>query len=393
MTNPNPPAMDKGRNIALGIAGLFALAAATGPSLGFEGHSAFLLGLGNLPTDMVQSLPFVTHNEPENALSIPTWAIHFSSVLEYVFAMNLVWNFAETTRNPTWKGLTWGMLPLHASGLCACTYHFFYNPSSLQFLVSTQAGLTLLGNITLMIAAFRIASSNGWTLDEVNPFPRSSTSPQGLVADGIAAMPLEVKEAEETTQVLAAKLVALTLFASYAVKYGELGFDLPFTPNPVVASAVILGIPAITAYSFYSRSETETGKKPSFSLPSFGFGGGGEDGKPSLSMADVKKYGVAGTLAYVLTELAFWVVAFPVAASALYQSTGHWPDVFNDNTDRAAVLGFIFAGANIARAFVPVRLGAALALAPWVDENLLSGKGKSEAAEKETEEAMTKTNL
>jgi hypothetical protein len=384
MTSPNPPSMNKGRNIALGITGLFAFFLATGPSLGFGGYSAFLFGLGNLPLDLVQSLPFVTHNEPVNALSIPTWAIHFSSVIEYVYAMNLVWNFAETTRNPTWKGLTWGMFPLHVSGLCACTYHFFYNPSSLQFLVSTQAGLTLLGNITLMIAAFRIARSNGWTVDEVNPFPRSATSPMGLMADGLALMPLDVKQVEESNQVLAAKLIALTLFASYAVKYGELGLDLPFTPNPSVAIAMILAIPSITAYWYYNRSKSDAmGEEPAFALPSFGFASG-HDGKPSLSMADVKKFGVAGTVAYVLTELAFWIVAFPVEATALYQSTGHWPDVFNndDSTDRAAVLAFIFAGANIARAFVPVRLGAALALAPWVDANLLNGTGQAEAAEK-----------
>ena len=89
-------------------------------------------------------------------------------------------------------------------------------------------------------------------------------------------------------------------------------------------------------------------------------------------MEDVKKYGVAGTVAYVLTELAFWAVAFPVASTALYQSTGHWPDVINDPVDRATVLGFIFAGANVARLLVPLRLGAALALAPWVDENIIN---------------------
>jgi len=224
-----------------------------------------------------------------------------------------------------------------------------------------------------MIAAFRIAVSNGWTIDELNPLPRSSTSPQGLVADGIAAQPLAISEPKESNEVLAAKLVVLTLLASYVVKYGELGLDLPFTPNAVVATLMIIGIPGITAYNYYTRSEGGEG----FALPTFGGGDG-----PSLSMADVKKYGVAGTVAYVLTELAFWIVAFPAAAYALYQSTGHWPDVLNDNTDRAAVLGFIFAGANIARAFVPVRLGAALALAPWVDDNLLSGKGQAEAAEK-----------
>ena len=37
---------------------------------------------------------------------------------------------------------------------------------------------------------------------------------------------------------------------------------------------------------------------------------------------------------------------------------------------RHATSRFVFAGANIARLAVPLRLGAALALAPWVDENL-----------------------
>lgn len=48
----------------------------------------------------------------------------------------------------------------------------------------------------------------------------------------------------------------------------------------------------------------------------------------------------------------------------------------NDTDDRTAVLGFIFAGANIARLLVPLRLGTALALAPWVDENILGGNNK-----------------
>jgi hypothetical protein len=378
-TNPNPPKIDTGRNLAFASAGAFALACAAGPTLGFGAHSSFLFGLGDLSASMTAALPWVVHSEPVNALSIPTWVIHFSSVLEYLVAMNLVWKYSEITNNEKWKGLTWGMLPLHASGVCACTYHFFYNPSSLQFLVSMQAGLTLLGNLTCAIAAFRIAQSNGWTLDEVNPFPKSDTNPRGLIADGVAAMPLALAEPEESIQVLAAKIIGLTVFLSYLVKYGELGLDLPFTPNGPVALAMVLGIPGITAYTYYKKSEGEQGEGESngLSLPNF-------FGDKSLSMADVKKYGVAGTLAYVLTELAFWVVAFPVAAFALYQSTGHWPDVINENTDRAAVLGFIFAGANVARAFVPLRFGAALALAPWVDENILGGKG-AEGAASETE--------
>jgi hypothetical protein len=366
-TNPNPPKIGTPRNIALGCFGLFAAAIALGPSLGLGAHSEFLFGLGDLSPAMATSLPWVTHTEPVNALSIPTWAIHFSSVIEYLIAMSLVWKYAEVTGNEKWKGLTWGMLPLHASGICACTYHFFYNPSTLQFLVSTQAGLTLLGNLTCAIAAFRIAQSNGWSFDEINPFPKSSVDPKGLVADGIAAMPLTLVEPEESNQVLVAKVLTGTLVLSYLVKYGELGLDLPFEPNAPVASAIVLGIPAITAFTYYQKSETSADGEGGFKLPNF-------MGDKGLSMADVKKYGVSGTVAYVLTELAFWIVAFPVAATALYQSTGHWPDVVNETTDRAAVLAFIFAGANVARLFVPVRLGAALALAPWVDENILGGK-------------------
>jgi hypothetical protein len=372
-TNPNPPPASKGRNIAFAVGLGFAALCAAGPQIPLDVHAPFLFGLGDLSPDMVFQLPWVIHSEPANALSIPTWAIHFSSVIEYVFAMGLVWDYSKATENETWKGLTWGMLPLHASGICACTYHFFYNPPALQFLVSMQAGFTLLGNLTCAIAAYRIARSNGWTLDELNPFPKSDTSPTGLMVDATAALPLITTPRQESNLALAGKLAATTLGFSYLVKYGELGLDLPFTPNAFVALAMVAGIPALTAFYFYQEGKEETGQ--GFNLPSIpGFGG--KDGEGLLSMADVKKYGVAGTVAYVLTELAFWAVAFPVASTALYQSTGHWPDVINDTTDRATVLGFIFAGANIARLLVPLRLGAALALAPWVDDNILSKFGE-----------------
>jgi hypothetical protein len=351
-SSPKRPVGTTGRWVPLAVAGLFALACVVGPGLIPDGHTPFLAGIGNLDAATVAAAGF-SHTEPSNALSIPTWAIHFSSVYEYLFAMSLVWQLAETTNNERWKGMTWGMLPLHASGICACTYHIFYN--QFQFLVTAQAGLTALGNITCMIAAYRIAASNGWSVAELNPF-RKLPEDEGLASTpmvtsdsaAVAAPPLE------SNVVSGAKLVAVTLATSYIVKYGELGLDLPFQTNTVVPTLMIIGIPAITAYSYYQKSQTVDGQAP-----------------PAFSMEDVKAYGVAGTVAYILTELAFWVVAFPVAATALYQSTGHWPDVVNDTVDRAAVLGFIFAGANIARALVPLRFGAALALAPWVDANII----------------------
>jgi len=276
--------------------------------------------------------------------------------------MGVIWKFADVTGNPKWRGLTWGMLPLHASGIAACTYHFFYNDPSLQGVVTSQAGFTLLGNITVAIAAYRIAVSNGWTLNELNPFPKSNTSTSGIIVDEVIQQPLNTIEAESET-LLIGKLLGLTLVTSYLVKYGELALNLPFEPNGFAAAAMILTPPAITAGVFYNKSKEEGGEGLSF--PSFG-------GEASLSMTDVKKYGVAGTVAYVLTELAFWAVAFPVASTLYYNTAGHWPDVINDASDRNTVLGFIFAGANIARLAVPLRLGAAIALAPWVDQNIIN---------------------
>ena len=71
--------------------------------------------------------------------------------------MGMVWQMAALSGNERWKGLTWGMLPLHASGVAACTYHFFYNRPDLSFLVLLQAALTLAGNSTCAVAAARLA--------------------------------------------------------------------------------------------------------------------------------------------------------------------------------------------------------------------------------------------
>ena len=86
------------RKIALAIAAIVTVVCASGVSLGFGAHSPFLFGLGNLGTETVASLPWAFHAEPENALSLPTWAIHFSSVFEWLFAMQLVWKYSEVRR-------------------------------------------------------------------------------------------------------------------------------------------------------------------------------------------------------------------------------------------------------------------------------------------------------
>lgn len=91
-----------------------------------------------------------------HALSIPTWIIHVSSVIEWIVAIWLIWTYGEIKRDRTWWGLSFAMLPALVSAMCACTWHFFDNPASLEWLVTLQASMTVLGNITLCAAAWWI---------------------------------------------------------------------------------------------------------------------------------------------------------------------------------------------------------------------------------------------
>eukprot|EP00437_Effrenium_voratum_P020289 CAMPEP_0181452480 /NCGR_PEP_ID=MMETSP1110-20121109/29227_1 /TAXON_ID=174948 /ORGANISM="Symbiodinium sp., Strain CCMP421" /LENGTH=195 /DNA_ID=CAMNT_0023576761 /DNA_START=4 /DNA_END=591 /DNA_ORIENTATION=- len=100
----------------------------------------------------------------------------------------------------------------------------------------------------------------------------------------------------------------------------------------------------------------------------------------NITMDDVKKYGAAGTLSYVITELIFWAVAFPTEIFVYLQTAGHWPD-FSKPEESAAVFGMVFAASNIARLLLPIRFGAALAMAPWVDENIMKRFGGDQKAE------------
>jgi hypothetical protein len=88
-----------------------------------------------------------------NALSIPTWVIHISSVVEWIAAIWLIWSYGELTGNRAWWGLSLAMLPALVSAMCACTWHYFDNTQSLEWLVTLQASMTVVGNITLMLAA------------------------------------------------------------------------------------------------------------------------------------------------------------------------------------------------------------------------------------------------
>jgi hypothetical protein len=101
-----------------------------------------------------------------HVLSIPTWAIHISSVLEWVLAIWLIWSYGEVVKNPAWRALSFGMLPSLVSAMCACTWHFFDNMPSLEWLVTLQAAMTVIGNATLCWGAWWIWRSPTTSADQ-----------------------------------------------------------------------------------------------------------------------------------------------------------------------------------------------------------------------------------
>ncbi|CAM9397931.1 unnamed protein product [Scytosiphon promiscuus] len=189
------------------------------------------------------------HAEPSNALSFPTWMVHVSSLIEWLAAMTYVWRFADVSGLKEWKGLTWGMLPLHSSGLIACTYHIFYNSPELISLVAMQAGLTCFGNATMAFATWRIwqAGKLEWRGDEVEEAEAAAAAASN---DGEGSPSSLGEEAPFYGQIL-----AITVAGAAVVKWGELYLDFPFEPSYAAAAALVLGPTALNAKKWADRSK------------------------------------------------------------------------------------------------------------------------------------------
>jgi hypothetical protein len=89
-----------------------------------------------------------------HALSLGTWWIHVSSVVEWLVAIFAVQAFGRRRGEPGWRWLALAMLPALVSAMAACTWHLYDNPPALQGLVVLQAGCTLLGNVCLAVATW-----------------------------------------------------------------------------------------------------------------------------------------------------------------------------------------------------------------------------------------------
>jgi hypothetical protein len=192
--------------------------------------------------------------EPANALSLPTWVIHVSSLVEWLIAMGLAWEYAEVVKRPAWKGLTWGMVPCHASGIAACTFHLFYNAPALNSVVAMQALLTVIGNSTCAIAAYRICKEGERLQCEVVAADEADKADKADDIQSARDETLEISMGSESMKgwedlsatwasdsdaVLLLKLALVSTAVSAFVKWGSLAVDFPFEPNVALAFGII----------------------------------------------------------------------------------------------------------------------------------------------------------
>jgi len=91
-----------------------------------------------------------------HALSLGTWWIHLTSVLEWLLAILAVQQLGRLRAEGGWRWLAVAMLPALASAMAACTWHLHDNPDSLRGLVVLQAALTTIGNAVLALAAWNL---------------------------------------------------------------------------------------------------------------------------------------------------------------------------------------------------------------------------------------------
>lgn len=214
------------------------------------------------------ALGIVSHAEPWNALSLPTWIVHTSSLIEWLVAMKLIWEQAEVSANSRWKGLTWAMIPSHTSGLCACTFHFFYNAPSLLWIVSLQGFLTVLGNSTLALAAYRIydyertKAQTGASLithdgsaTAAPPEESTATAVTGFTATSSVSSAAPV----ENTKEFWAGVLVKSCIAAAVVKYGELFLSVPFDESTSGTSAalMILVPTLLNIGKWYQKSQSD----------------------------------------------------------------------------------------------------------------------------------------
>ena len=89
-------------------------------------------------------------------LSFATWLIHISYVIEWIFAIFVIYKISTFEKFNLFFWLSISMVPNLIGAMCAITWHIYDNQDSLYGLVTLQGIFTFIGNSTLALSTFTI---------------------------------------------------------------------------------------------------------------------------------------------------------------------------------------------------------------------------------------------
>lgn len=84
----------------------------------------------------------------------------------------------------------------------------------------------------------------------------------------------------------------------------------------------------------------------------------------------IKESGTAGIVSYAITEGGFWLISIPFSFALATFSSGTIPNI-NTQEGINTIGGYSLALLAFARTIVPLRIALALAITPWVSENII----------------------
>ena len=90
-------------------------------------------------------------------LSFGTWLIHISSVIEWIFAIFVIYKISTYKNYNLFFWFSVAMIPNLIGAMCAITWHIYDNQDALYGLVTLQGIFTFIGNSTLALASIKIS--------------------------------------------------------------------------------------------------------------------------------------------------------------------------------------------------------------------------------------------
>nr|WDA98894.1 hypothetical protein SCTW_112 [Sciadococcus taiwanensis] len=84
-------------------------------------------------------------------LSLPNWIIHSATLIEWIIAIEITWQYAYRNKSKEIISLTYAMLIAFISASSACTWHIFNNLAYLEWLVILQSLSTFMSNMLLLL--------------------------------------------------------------------------------------------------------------------------------------------------------------------------------------------------------------------------------------------------